>query len=239
MADERLRDLERRAAQTGAIEDQARLLLERVRVGNLDREMLYLAAHCGHPAAQAATKTTTMPMWQFKEWLNMFQQWDKEVCIRAALALRHEIITTFYRSFPDETILGATIQAVRAWVIYSYARDQSEVTEIADQASDAFDRIEQATELPWSIEQEQAFAAAHAAMMITEAVAMRPVFHHTYDEEELKQRPSEDRLDVTALRDTVRFGLMVINEDILRQRICDELIPWALDESDPLRSNQE
>ncbi len=54
MSDERLRELERRWRETGDIEDEGRVLLERVRTGTLDASRLKMAADCGYPAACAA-----------------------------------------------------------------------------------------------------------------------------------------------------------------------------------------
>lgn len=53
MTDQRLRDLERDAA-SGDLQTQARLLLERVRVGQLTEERLRLAAYLGDEAARVA-----------------------------------------------------------------------------------------------------------------------------------------------------------------------------------------
>lgn len=53
MTDQRLRDLERGAAH-GDLQAQARLLLERVCVGDLTEERLRLAAYCGDEAARLA-----------------------------------------------------------------------------------------------------------------------------------------------------------------------------------------
>lgn len=54
MADEALRAAERRARETGELADAARLLLERVRCGDLQAGALSLAAYLGDPAAGAA-----------------------------------------------------------------------------------------------------------------------------------------------------------------------------------------
>lgn len=53
MSDTKLRDLERRWRETGTVEDEAAYLLERVRVGDVTRERLELAAQCGHAAARS------------------------------------------------------------------------------------------------------------------------------------------------------------------------------------------
>lgn len=54
VSDGRLRDLHRRYLQTGAVADEAALLSERLRSGELTRERLELAAYCGHEASRGA-----------------------------------------------------------------------------------------------------------------------------------------------------------------------------------------
>jgi hypothetical protein len=54
VSDARLRELERRWKETGSVDDEAAYLLERVRVGDLTRERLELAAYCGHEGATRA-----------------------------------------------------------------------------------------------------------------------------------------------------------------------------------------
>lgn len=54
MSDARAREAERRWRETSASGDEARLLLERVRAGDLDRRRLALAARLGDPAAGLA-----------------------------------------------------------------------------------------------------------------------------------------------------------------------------------------
>lgn len=55
MSDLRLRELERRWLESRSLEAEARYLLERSRVGDLDDERLKLAAWCGHEGARHAT----------------------------------------------------------------------------------------------------------------------------------------------------------------------------------------
>jgi hypothetical protein len=54
VSDARLRELERRWKETNSPDDEAAYLLERVRVGDLTRERLELAAYCGHEGASTA-----------------------------------------------------------------------------------------------------------------------------------------------------------------------------------------
>lgn len=98
MSDERLRALERRWKESGSVEDEARYLLERVRVGEIDRLRLELLAELGCGGAQFAiynrllTSPPTFCNRANKEggsgFLNPYHplhRWGQVVCVRAAL----------------------------------------------------------------------------------------------------------------------------------------------------------
>lgn len=51
MAERRRRLYERRFTESNSVEDQARLMLERVRIGELTKTQIFWAAMCEHPAA--------------------------------------------------------------------------------------------------------------------------------------------------------------------------------------------
>jgi hypothetical protein len=53
VTDARLRELERRARESGSVEDSAVWLRERLRAGDVNREQLVLAAYLGHAGARA------------------------------------------------------------------------------------------------------------------------------------------------------------------------------------------
>lgn len=61
VSDDRLRTAERRWRETGDVADEARLLLERVRAGELTRERLELAAYSGHAGARVAVPDVRSP----------------------------------------------------------------------------------------------------------------------------------------------------------------------------------
>jgi hypothetical protein len=64
MSDERLREAERRWKESGSVEEEARYLLERVRVGDLTRDRLEFAAYLGHVGAvQALAPRDVEPLW--------------------------------------------------------------------------------------------------------------------------------------------------------------------------------
>ena len=88
MSDEKLRAAERRWKESGAAEDEAAFLLERVRVGDLTQERLELAAYCGHEgAALAAPGIGESDPAQWAEGLVGF---GTPVCVRVLLALAVE-----------------------------------------------------------------------------------------------------------------------------------------------------
>jgi len=62
LSDERLRELERRWAESGSDEDEAELLREQVRLGGLEPARLELAALLGHPAAGVASGQAPMEL---------------------------------------------------------------------------------------------------------------------------------------------------------------------------------
>lgn len=68
MSDAKLRDLERRYRETGAVPDEAAWLAERVRVGTLEPQVLALCAHLGHAAAGPAPEPGLFgATWSFEE----------------------------------------------------------------------------------------------------------------------------------------------------------------------------
>lgn len=76
MSDQKLRELERRWKETGSPEDEATWLLERVRVGDLTRERLELAAYCGHEGAKRLVQSPDVPadLW---DWAKGLGRWEK------------------------------------------------------------------------------------------------------------------------------------------------------------------
>lgn len=84
MADERQRELERKAL-AGDVEAEAKLLLERVRSGELTEERLKLAAYCGHGPAEHAL-TSEAPA-DSEHWLYGLDAHGTPAWCRAAAAM--------------------------------------------------------------------------------------------------------------------------------------------------------
>lgn len=77
MPDERTRNLERAAAQ-GDVDAEAKLLLERVRAGDLFEERLKLAAYLGHEAAVVALDSPGPPSASLSEALLGLDTCDRQ-----------------------------------------------------------------------------------------------------------------------------------------------------------------
>lgn len=87
MSDKRLRELERRWLETGALIDEALLLRERVRSGSLPPCMLGLAAYCGHGGATAAMeKPPAVPDLE-GDWLRGLRPYGTDASARAAILI--------------------------------------------------------------------------------------------------------------------------------------------------------
>ncbi|MCW8139327.1 MAG: hypothetical protein KIT58_10540 [Planctomycetota bacterium] len=117
MTDQRLRALERDALH-GDVEAQARLLLERVRVGDLTEERLRLAAYLGDERARLALgESAPEPPDDIVAWVRGLDALGSEVATRVALVKEVE---------PDRTYL-------RGWVL-GFAQDRAVITKRAREA---------------------------------------------------------------------------------------------------------
>jgi hypothetical protein len=95
MADDRLRELERRWKSSGAVEDEVALLLERMRVGDLEEDRLRLAAHLGHAASRGSLgdggPDPGVESWirglLHELWLRSGKAWAVEAQLRVFLAI--------------------------------------------------------------------------------------------------------------------------------------------------------
>ena len=139
MTDSKLRELERQAAQ-GGVEAQAKLLLERVRVGDLDKAKLELAAYLGNEASRVALGKDAPEVPEgFREWVLGLQRWGREALARGAVALaaytcpQNEDGTEILD--PDE---AAVLRAVCRWILCPCTRHAREADRFRHAASDNY-----------------------------------------------------------------------------------------------------
>ena len=115
MSDERLRQLDRRWRETGAIEDEAALLQERVRVGNLRRERLELAALLGSQGAQLATGFRSLgAVSELPSLISMLGHHGTEALAQAAAAVAQAVWSEWQWN-RDGRLVDA-LAATEAWI---------------------------------------------------------------------------------------------------------------------------
>jgi hypothetical protein len=119
VTDDRLREAERVFRESGAVADEARLLLERVRAGLLAPERLALAAELRYEAAVIANGGPTDPRsHSLTEVVGSLERFGKQVGVRAALVVARRNRDLRAPSPATETCLAG----VEAWLDCPCAR---------------------------------------------------------------------------------------------------------------------
>lgn len=249
--DEGMRNFERAAAQ-GDVEAKARLLLELVRAGRLPRERLEWAAHLGEERARIAIEggekveqSRIKTSRDLKDWVIDVAAFSKisvpqrlEALVRSTIALAWQVLGTFEDVFPGDVRPRQSIEAAERWVLTSPEKRPAE-----DDAS-RVDYISAA---------EAAFAAAEAAARAVEdgLSAGRVAYKAAY----VAARASRAAADAGA-SETDHAGAGISREasyagrvgemacaakqpEILQKAILDELVPWLLNEGDPIKERVE
>lgn len=129
MSDATLRELERRWKATGSVEDEAAFLLERVRVGDLTRERLELAAHCGHEAASRATGTSNGSPQALREWLSVGHELDRVTMVQLLVPLARAILVSAPRHDSDDDTEQA-LDAIEAWLRHPSSEHEAKAFEL-------------------------------------------------------------------------------------------------------------
>ncbi len=122
--DEQLRELERRFRRSGDPIDASRWLRARAAAGDLRPHALEVLAHLGHEPSVLALGPASRsldpdgpPGWC--AWTDAFGRWDREIAVRAALALGDLILEEWTRVRPEASTHArprAALKAVRAWL---------------------------------------------------------------------------------------------------------------------------
>jgi hypothetical protein len=96
VTDKRLRDLERRFAESGAVADEVALLHERLRIGAVDRRRLEVAAYAGSAAARATlgegAQVPTAARTGVRGFVRKLEPWGPLPSLRAAIAATRMIV---------------------------------------------------------------------------------------------------------------------------------------------------
>lgn len=141
MTDERRRELER----SDDVEDRARLLVERVRAGDLAADRLRLAAYLGHAGARLAVEGESWepPTGGLRAWVSGLVRYGKEARVRAALAICEAVVveprgevepTRPWRRVGEPDFARAAVDAVRAWLACPCDEHRGQCRQAADAA---------------------------------------------------------------------------------------------------------
>lgn len=120
MTDARLRDLERRFAESGAATDEVALLVERARLGLLARDRLELAIYLGSQPARDAlggppTVAPRAPRGGVLGWVFKLEPWGPFVSLRAAIAACRLLVKDTDTPPHEGLLLG--LQAAEAYAV--------------------------------------------------------------------------------------------------------------------------
>lgn len=148
--DSRIRELERKWKESGSVEDEAAYLLERVRVGDLEKEKLELAAWLGQPAAEVVVSAPpkqapldysagpnlvedqldeALQLWAVPD--NVIALWTAECASKALPVLEREL--------PREKRPRRAVEAAQAYALGSANR--KEVQRVCRAAKKASEKI--------------------------------------------------------------------------------------------------
>lgn len=213
MSDERLRELERRARETGAADDQAAWLVERLRRGRLSTRKLEAAAHCGHEGARLVVGTKGDPE-PTREWARRLAvPGDRELTLVALTAIGRCLLDHCADLGPNDgqrvriDLERALLVAIQAW------RSSTSTREAVVQASYARlpGPITPRTPTDWAIQ------GAHTALG-------RAVDAIKSDDPEQHARLAAEGLGAAgelARRELLPGRLMV-------PAVCADVVAWAL-----------
>jgi len=177
MTDQRLRELERRWQEAGAVVDEAAFLLERVRVGELVVDDLRRAAYCGHAGAQyACGEAMDINGENLGLWVMAYELeapwWNRSCVVLAALT------ACSFATFPSDCReqAEAAIPAARGWLdcpCDEHARQARAVSESLEELRNgpwpALDAAIESANACWH--EAPALCAQNAVWCVIEALA--------------------------------------------------------------------
>ncbi len=118
MSDARLRELERRWRESGAVEDEAALLRERLRQGALGSSRLELAADLGHPGAASALGRAPASAAALVDpgWAVRTAAAGAEAAVRCAAAAARACLPLHRWHRPGDDVPERVLETVEAWL---------------------------------------------------------------------------------------------------------------------------
>ncbi len=228
--DEKLRELERAWRASGAAEDEAALLRERVRVGDPDEHRLALAAYLGHPAARITVDFDEPEPASLEDWIRGLEPWGRAAAARAGFALAPLAAPVGERLQPlVDSALGTAIAYLE-----NAGRDQLAAADEAQQAlAMALRRHELASGTLWPGRVAHSIARA-ATARVPDRVRVIETTTETPDGRQTRiirktqtYSALSDVLEAIAWLPTGHHDVAPTESDI-RNTIRRALVPWAL-----------
>jgi hypothetical protein len=214
MSDQKLRKLTRTWKETGSSEDEAKLLLEQVRCGELSETQLRIAAHCQHPAACIGIKYQAfLPSnpEELKKWLNDLQMISEEATLRANLAAARYALQNAENDPGLQCLTSIVRESEKALLIQC----EETANRVVEQANALNVLGAQPLGIRWTIS-----AAA-------QAIGINICKGNTQTDDEIQRYT---HIALSGISDA--FGLHQT-----MPLICSEVIQWALNRSDPIQDH--
>lgn len=213
MADEGLQRL-RRAARAGDAEAEARLLLARVRAGQLAPERLGLAAHLGAPAARALVGEERGGTWALGLWA-----FGAEAVVRAGIAAARARLA----AEPDGARTALAVELLEAWLLEAEPARRAALRARAE----ALGAGDEGLLLRWTLR----LFAEHdrgGPRQVEGCWLPGPVW-------ELMEA-AEDAIGAKLTKSATARHRRRLAAAAVRRALQEELLPWCLGEGDPLRA---
>jgi hypothetical protein len=131
--------MEREAAARGDDASRVRLLVERLRTGDLSEERLRLAIYLGDEVARGALPAPAPELDpDLGHWVRHLWPWGQDVCVRAGIAAAELLLAE--RSQGDHGPLIDAVTAARAWALCPCLACLGRVREVRARASAVLER---------------------------------------------------------------------------------------------------
>lgn len=224
MTDRQLRQLEREAA-SGDVEAKAKLLLGRVRIGDLTEERLRLAAHLGDEASWDALAGNVSGAEDLEEWVWALHEFGAIPLVRGLLAAARQARPPWYLKE------NPRIAAVESWAVCPCENHADQAYTQARSSAPSF--------------RARGFGMSGG---VTRFLALAPAAM----EEGETGREYRRHLATSLLGSVLRAASGVPTDEnwhrqlkgrttpeCIRGAIRDELVPWVLGERDPVKERVE
>lgn len=243
--DERLRKLEREAA-LGGLDAQAKLILQRLRAGELTEKRIRLAAYLGDGAARLALgKEPVRTELNLVALVAGLDRWNKMASVRTIIAGSRLVLPVWEAYHPENRAPRVAIEAAEAWALKPSEENRKA-------AADAMRRVQWGYDEPRDEADVSARAVAKAAWHAARAASGQArewtMVNPRMRGEDPRRILSAQAAEIAWQGISICLGPAAYAEhnhgmsrfsatlgmESLRGAIQTEVVPWALERDDPL-----